>query len=224
MYASVRKAELNGEAPAGVGPRPAAGVGGPAGHGQQGEPRGGARGRLARAAASPALRLARSRVSRGRDDGEGLRGVGRVPRVHGPGVSASSPAGAGGPQPRRWSFQFGKRALALRAATDQPRGGHRRRGRLSAGAAGHLTDPRAWSRPHPVLSGTWLAPGLARPGSLRTSSSRSRWRPGPAGPAAGPSAPTGKTRRGGTIRLWPEPGASIHGSSLAGFSAGPQGG
>src|SRR5580693_8221524 len=43
-------------------------------------------------------------------------------------------------------------------------------------------------------------------------------------PVAGPSAPTGKTRRGGTFRLWPEPGASIHGSSLTGFSAGSHGG
>ena len=36
----------------------------------------------------------------------------------------------------------------------------------------------------------------------------------PAEPGACPSAPAGKTRRGGTIRFWAEPGASIHGSSL----------
>ena len=36
------------------------------------------------------LRLARARVSRRRDRGEGLRGVGRVPGVHRPGSSASS--------------------------------------------------------------------------------------------------------------------------------------
>ena len=85
-----------------------------------------------------AMRLARVRVSPRRDGGEGLRGVGRIPRIHGPagalalaGLAARSPV-----RPRRRAVQVRERAPAARPAPLQRGCGHGRRFRVGGPAGG----------------------------------------------------------------------------------------
>jgi hypothetical protein len=79
--------------------------------------------------------LARPRVSRWRDGGEGLRGVGRVPGVHRLRVLGifGGPASGRARPVRRRAVQVGERALALGTAPDQPGRGH---GRARVGGTG----------------------------------------------------------------------------------------